>query len=1653
MYISRLHLSIDHALGLSFRRNMYEGSPKARFVARITLVKGVPFYGFYVGYKYYLKIYMLNPNSMKRLADLLRQGAIMKRGFQPYEAHLPFILQWMTDYNLFGCGNVDVDQAFFRGPVPSFKDMAAGACHLWHDKSIPGQFLLGEAELPRASNCALEVDIMVQDIQNRRLVKPRPLHHDFIERLHPTPPDEKLVHSMRELWRDETKRRKAKMGGASQMPESSPFPPEVLVPMSADNDRVSYSQRRGWVHEQEYRETIEQTVCEERDRSDGSKLSFDTYVSKRKFESSVRTAFDSVTDLYPENLRPMIFGPEDEDEKNMEVDENMILGVDGESEEQEFPPEWDEDIMKEVEDNQQRRQEEEKESQTQKPKIIETMDHTKAFVEPANGSARYDFEGETPKAASLKDAQASTSGRGTSSKLGPMSSGSGDGRVEMSDRRQPQIYDRLSSLKRSASDMSSMTDSNKRQRVGIDGEDRVSTIEPSLKREASGDGLSVCERLGIRSRKVAPSSSQPLPSSHPTERPSRVVKTEALPFGVVKDPRNEATVVRLSQEGSSQKQRNARELSRVTKMQTQITPPTSAETSTTRSIASAVQTASQKRRSDNPRLIRRDMHSMRRAFNIPENRTLLTFNRLPPKAEAVLKTLQPSQIYQPPFYSNEEDLPERKKEWAGEEYKIEGTGLPYLPDFDPTAQSADSYGERAPIVWNKQKDELALQCRRRECNLRTWEIGATPPTYKAVEEWASQPVRKIAGNYRLSKSSSKSESSAIVNTKKHFSQIEGPTQKNKYGVKYTQQAQPANVTHQDQYMSVMSLEIHVNTEGDLVPNPEKDDIQAVFWCLQTDDDTAEENGGNKETGIIVLSEDGEMAENIRRQAKAKVSMADTELDLLNQIINIVLEHDPDVLAGYEVHGHSWGYLVERARSKYEYNLCDEFSRMRSQSHGRFSPKDDKWGFNHASSIRITGRHMLNIWRSMRSELTLTQYTFQNVAFHLLQKRVPHYSWRDLTEWYKARKPQHLQKVINYFLAMVTLDLDILEANELVSRTSEHARLLGIDFYSVFARGSQLKVESIMFRIAKPESFILVSPSRKQVGGQNALECLPLVMEPRSNFYTSPLLVMDFQSLYPSTMIAYNYCYSTFLGRIVNWRGSSKMGFTEYRRQRRLLELLKDHINITPNGMMFVKQTVRKSLLAKMLGEILETRVMVKSGMKVDPNNKALRKVLNNRQLALKLTANVTYGYTSASFSGRMPCAEIADSIVQTGRETLEAAISLIHDVPRWGAEVVYGDTDSLFIHLPGKTREEAFKIGEEIAKKITDLNPRPMKLNFEKVYHPCVLLAKKRYVGFKFEKASQVEPGFDAKGIETVRRDGVPAQAKITEKTIKLLFRTKDLSQVKSYFQQQCQKIMSGSVSIQDFIFAKEVKLGTYSDKGPPPPGALVATKRMLEDERAEPQYGERVPYVVVAGGPNDRLIDRTVSPQELLHNDHKELDADYYIEKALIPPLNRVLQLVGVDVKTWYAQTPKTQRIRRIDQTGYDSEDPKGKGKGPMKRTLESYMQSSSCLVCGEKMESHEQSALSNSICSTCLSNKPVSLLSIRSRLHVMEKNVSDIERICKSCASLSFAEEVKCDSGDCPVFYSRVRETNRLKRERGVVAPLIKVLDGDEKRGSLRW
>ncbi|KAL4267165.1 DNA polymerase [Pleurotus pulmonarius] len=921
----------------------------------------------------------------------------------------------------------------------------------------------------------------------------------------------------------------------------------------------------------------------------------------------------------------------------------------------------------------------------------------------------------------------------------------------------------------------------------------------------------------------------------------------------------------------------------------------------------------------------------------------------PPAKDDLLLTLAgyniPNRIYRSPYYSHFDDAPSRPREYAGLVYRLKGgNGLDTLSDWENYAGLAHDIG----FAPGKTFDPSGIG---------GWEYAGFPPNKKIVQRWLIEnpilpPPKPIVSH----------------------SQIEGPTQLNTYGLK-SSSGKEGSSPQKNEMMSILSFEIYALSDGGRQPIPQEDEIAIVFFAFQGD----HKAGDVLEVKHGIVAVDNEHIQPKRLRGH-RIETISSELELLHRIVDIVIDLDPDILCGWEVQVSSWGYLQARG-AVYGLDIDELISRAPPRRRGGV----DQWGARQASTFKVAGRHVLNVWRIMRGELSLNMYSFENVVFNVLRRRVPQYSRATLTSWFNSPSAARMSKLLDYFVGRTSMVLEILEVSQIVTKTSEFARVFGVDFFSVITRGSQFKVESFMFRLGKPENFVFLSPSKIDVGKQNAAECMPLIMEPLSAFYSSPLLVLDFQSLYPSIMIAYNYCYSTCLGRVAEFQGTNKFGVTELNLPPGLVNTLKGHTRIAPNGIMYVKQEVRQGLLGRMLKELLDTRVMVKQAMKINKDNKALTRILNARQLGLKYIANVTYGYTSATFSGRMPAVEIADSIVQSGRETLEKAIHLIDSTPKWGAQVVYGDTDSLFIYLKGRTKEQAFRIGNDIADTITARNPAPIKLKFEKVYFPCVLMAKKRYVGFKYEHPDDTEPTFDAKGIETVRRDGVPAQQKMTETCLKKLFRSQDLSDIKEYCCRSWTSILDHKVPIHEFIFAKEVRMGTYSDALPPPPGVAVAARRVLIDPNDEPQYGDRIPYVIACGPPGSRLVERAFTPQELLTTG-KQLDAQYYITRVLIPPLERIFNLVGADVRRC-----KRDRFAIMDR----------------------HFPNSQCLTCGEFAWT--------TVCDDCRAHPQTTMASILDLVRKGEKRLTNVHEVCASCAGTSPLEEVECESLDCPWLYER--------------------------------
>ncbi|XP_012939593.1 uncharacterized protein LOC101853172 isoform X2 [Aplysia californica] len=962
------------------------------------------------------------------------------------------------------------------------------------------------------------------------------------------------------------------------------------------------------------------------------------------------------------------------------------------------------------------------------------------------------------------------------------------------------------------------------------------------------------------------------------------------------------------------------------------------------------------------------------------------------------------------------------------------------------------------------------------------------------------------------------------------SQIEGPTPKNTFGFKVAQDhLQNSKALHKHQYVTALSMELHIETRGDLRPDPEFDLIQSLFYSVF--DDIPDSKGKRNIVGVLVVDPDswqavtdrsakgmttqksdhsgasdnsrlddagvgfsaapysssvptcgggkgqGMSAETLAAEIKdtaassslkpatpssptpttskarpvtptkgkgrgkgrgsssrsvspagprrgqsngpsaallekcavegVEVTYVQDEMDLIHTFVELMARFDPDILVGFEVQMLSWGYLLQRS-AQLGVDLCSRLARVPdAKDDNRYSAEKDEWGADHMSEIHIAGRVVLNLWRILRHEVTLNTYTFENVAFHVLHQRIPLFSFRSLSKWYNHKTHLHRWRVFEHYVRRVKGQLEIIDQLDLIGKTSEFARVFGIEFYDVLARGTQIRVESMMLRLAKPMNYVPVSPSVTQRARQKAAECIPLTLEPESKYYTSPVVVLDFQSLYPSIMIAYNYCFSTCLGRLdlleKAHEGPFEFGCTSLKLTPSVLKKVKDRINVSPNGVAFVKPSVRRGVLPKMVEEILNTRIMVKKSMKSCKNDKTLTRMLDARQLGLKLIANVTYGYTGASFSGRMPCIEVGDSIVRKARESLERAIQLVEQTPRWGASVIYGDTDSLFIHFPGRSKDEAFVLGQEIADAVTAMFPSPMKLKFEKVYLPCVLQTKKRYVGFMYETPDQTEPVFDAKGIETVRRDACSAVSKILERSIKVLFTTHDLSRVRAYVTRQLHKLLEGKVSIIDLIFAKEFRGLMGYKPGACVPALEIARKRLRVDRQSEPRVGERVPYVIVHGSPGLPLIQLVREPEELLHDPGLRLNATYYITKQILPPLDRLFSLIGVNVFKWYQDMPKVMRVGPM----------MGAAAATKQGTISQFFATTNCPVCDSQTKT--------AVCSDCRKDPQLVVSTLTHRLQEWDRTFYRLAQVCVMCQGVQDGEQ-SCTTIDCPIVFRRI-------------------------------
>jgi DNA polymerase zeta len=831
-------------------------------------------------------------------------------------------------------------------------------------------------------------------------------------------------------------------------------------------------------------------------------------------------------------------------------------------------------------------------------------------------------------------------------------------------------------------------------------------------------------------------------------------------------------------------------------------------------------------------------------------------------------------------------------------------------------------------------------------------------------------------------------------------------------------------------------------------------------------------------------------EALAMQSGVEIITTKDETSLLLELVDVVRGLDPDMLLGWNTTTQSWGYVLRRG-SHLGIDMPRGLSRAtfwgndrRCQIPGPDSAESKASSYGMLSwLIWITGRITLQLWSVVRASknnlgIKLFRYNLENVAQNVLKHRLHTRSQEKLSRDYKGGGLTRWDTA-KYTMQRVLVALRIFYQLNILGTTAEMARLIGVDFVSVLRRGSQFRVESVMLRITKPRNYVLFRPTPRQVKLQPSLEAQALTREPASGFYSDPVIVLDFQSLYPSVMIAYNLCYSTLIGRLKRYAEDGRMHdrvgvrdrFNDQMDPREVMRLHKaGHLYVAPNGAVFVSHKERKGVLAQMLTELLDTRQMIKKEMKSDAvrnsSSKRLARVLDARQMALKLVSNVTYGYCSASFSGRMPNSALADAIVSIGRSALVEAHAFVEDEAsqrRWNdlakdleggkeagagnirAEVLYGDTDSLFIRMKGlKSRDIANDLGRMMADAITERNPSPMKMKFEYVYHPCILQTKKRYVGLQFERKGE-PPTLDAKGIESIRVDQCPLTQKLMDRSLRLLFEPPhDIARVRRYVQRHWQKIEQGRIAVNDFVFCKEVRLGSYKE-GYNPPAAVVAQKLVNEDPGAGPLYKERVPFLIALPHADENYSNRdrnlAISPGTFVTDISFRINEPYYIRHTKMA-LHRLFKICGpglglpnkdqhtchdeVNVDLWMKHraraTNRSARIRlaarKLGSSGHV--------------TITHYFTRDMCRLCGGGVHHRNGVNVSKSergkglICPQCASapQRAIGLLTDRAR--AVKGNLRRLDMACQQCSGCSRtpsmqSRPVPCLNVNCELLYLR--------------------------------
>eukprot|EP00043_Microstomoeca_roanoka_P012767 m.124092 g.124092 ORF g.124092 m.124092 type:complete len:1520 (+) comp15585_c0_seq2:94-4653(+) len=614
----------------------------------------------------------------------------------------------------------------------------------------------------------------------------------------------------------------------------------------------------------------------------------------------------------------------------------------------------------------------------------------------------------------------------------------------------------------------------------------------------------------------------------------------------------------------------------------------------------------------------------------------------------------------------------------------------------------------------------------------------------------------------------------------------------------------------------------------------------------------------------------------------------SELIMLNNFLARLLLVDPDVIVGHNIFGMDLDVIMHRMK-QLGVSHWSRIGRLRRTKMPHLQAGLGNRKNFAASRDTVSGRLLCDVQQTARELIRQVSYDLTELVQHQLHMNRAEIEPENIPKCYS--QTTDLLRLIDHVERDAFFSLQLMFKLEILPLMKQITNITGGLMSRTLTRGRSDRNEFLLCHEFHRRKYIVPDqPERNQqhanadeddeskkkdkTGRRKPQYAGGLVLEPKRGFYDNYILLLDFNSLYPSIIQEYNLCFTTVKRHHLTDDGGEQFA-----------ELPDDRLE--------------KGVLPRILKNLIEKRRMVKQLIKQETDATKLAEY-DIRQKALKLTANSMYG--CLGFAGsRFYAKPIAELITTKGREILQNTVDLAQN--KLNLDVIYGDTDSIMINTRSRDFKETKMIGQRVKKEVNALY-KELEIDIDGVYKTMLLLKKKKYAALAIieNKDGSFRTERETKGLDIVRRDWCGLAHRIGNIILNKIL-TQEQGQVDKLVEECHEELhkvgedaRGGNIPLEEYIIHKSLTKDPeqYPDaKNQPHVQVALRLKALGKSIKQH----DTIPYIICDDGSDKPATQRAYHPDDVRKSDTLKVDIDYYLKSQVHPVVSRMLEPIeGTD-------------------------------------------------------------------------------------------------------------------------------------------------------------